>query len=161
MTRHTLNGRLLQYTIAPEFRIPGQFGACVSDWNQALFSSPAIIREPGYEASMSSVLYLENRMMRMCTRSAIFGMKPNGKWDYTTSYWSRHLNKLERNYLPIALAAVSALKKFYPYLYGLSCDQPQSANIFDISMDGRLSRWILFFQQFDLEVYKPGKAWSS
>ncbi len=46
MTRHTLNGRLLQYTIAPEFR---------GNWRmrkrlKPVFSSPAIIREPGYEA---------------------------------------------------------------------------------------------------------------
>jgi len=38
-------------------------------------------------------------------------------------YWSRQLNKPERNYSAIereALAAVSAIKEFYLYLYGFS-----------------------------------------
>ena len=38
-------------------------------------------------------------------------------------YWSRQLQKAERKYSTIereALAAVSAVKEFYPYLYGFS-----------------------------------------
>ena len=46
MTRHTLN----RVYFRPQNS--GAIGACVSDWNQALFSSPAIIREPGYEARL-------------------------------------------------------------------------------------------------------------
>lgn len=37
------------------------------------------------------------------------------------SYWSRHISKVEWNYSIIeqeALAVVSAVKEFYPYLYG-------------------------------------------
>ncbi len=51
MTRHTLNGSIL----SPQNS--GAIGACVSDWNQALFSSPAIIREPGYEARSKLVSF--------------------------------------------------------------------------------------------------------
>ena len=40
------------------------------------------------------------------------------------SYWSRRLDKSERNYSTVereALAAVAALKEFYPYIYGFPC----------------------------------------
>ncbi len=45
MTRHTLNGRLLQYTIAPEFR---------GNWRMRKRLKPGSLflpRNPGYEAS--------------------------------------------------------------------------------------------------------------
>ncbi len=48
MTRHTLNGRLLQYTIAPEFR---------GNWRMRKLlkpGSPAIIREPRGAAPFSA-----------------------------------------------------------------------------------------------------------
>ncbi|KAL5473290.1 hypothetical protein EMCRGX_G027757 [Ephydatia muelleri] len=43
------------------------------------------------------------------------------------AYWSRKLQKTERNYSTTereALAVVSALKEFYPYVYGFSCVAP-------------------------------------
>lgn len=82
------------------------------------------------------------------------------------SYWSRQLHKAERNYSTIereALAMVSAIKEFYPYLYGftftLVTDHNPLTSLKGLKdVGGRLSRWLLFLQQFQYQiVYKPGK----
>ena len=74
-------------------------------------------------------------------------------------YWSRKLQKAERNYSTTekeALAAVAALKGFYPYVYGFPCKLITDHNprmslkgLKDIG--GRLTRWLLSLQQFDIE----------
>ena len=83
------------------------------------------------------------------------------------AYWSRQLTKPERNYSTIkreALALVAAVKDFYPYLYGfpfklLTDHNPLTALKGLKDMGGRLTRWMLFLQQFNFEIqYKPGKA---
>ena len=83
------------------------------------------------------------------------------------AYWSRQLSKAERNYSTIereALAVVSAIKEFYPYLYGFSftlvTDHDPLTSLKRLKdVGGRLNRWLLFLQQFQYRiVYKPGKG---
>ena len=82
------------------------------------------------------------------------------------AYWSRQLQKSERNYSVIereALAAVSAIREFYPYLYGfhfkLITDHNPLVSLKQLKdFGGRLTRWAMFLQQFDFEVqYRPGQ----
>ena len=86
------------------------------------------------------------------------------------AYWSRQLQKAERNYSTIekeALAIVSAIKEFYPYLYGfhftLVTDHNPLTTLKGVKdYGGRLTRWMLFLQQFNYDiVYKPGKTHSN
>eukprot|EP00731_Ephydatia_muelleri_P029836 Em0021g359a len=86
------------------------------------------------------------------------------------AYWSRQLHKAERQYSTVekeALAAVSAVKEFYPYLYGfpftLITDHNPLISLKGLKdIGGRLSRWIIFLQQFNMEFrYKPGKEHSN
>ena len=86
------------------------------------------------------------------------------------AYWSRQLHKAERQYSTVekeALAAVSAVKEFYPYLYGfpftLITDHNPLVSLKGLKdIGGRLSRWIIFLQQFNMEFrYKPGKEHSN
>ena len=81
-------------------------------------------------------------------------------------YWSRQLQKEECKYSTIereALAAVSAVKEFYPYLYVFSfkliTDHNPLTSLKGLKdVGGRLTRWMIFLQQFDFQVeYKPGK----
>ena len=81
-------------------------------------------------------------------------------------YWSRQLQKEEHKYSTIereALAAVTAVKEFYPYLYGFSfkliTDHNPLTSLKGLKdVGGRLTRWMIFLQQFDFEVeYRPGK----
>ena len=83
------------------------------------------------------------------------------------AYWSRQLNKAEKNYSTIereALAVVGAIKEFYPYLYGfhftLLTDHNPLTSLKGIKdVGGRLARWMLFLQQFDFNIqYKKGSA---
>jgi len=86
------------------------------------------------------------------------------------SYWSRQLTKAKRNYSVIereALAAVSTIKEFYLYVYGFPFKLITDHNplIFIRSLKdvgGRLSRWIMFLQQFNFEFqYRAGKEHSN
>lgn len=94
----------------------------------------------------------------------VLGQVQDGK-ERVICYWSRQLTKCERNYSTIekeALAAVSAAKEFYPYLYGFSfmllTDHNPLTSLKGIKdIGGRLMRWILFLQQFNFEFkYIPG-----
>ena len=86
------------------------------------------------------------------------------------AYWSRQLHKAEHNYSIIereALAVVGAVKEFYPYLYGfpfkLITDHNPLTSLKGIKdTGGRLTRWLLFLQQFTFTVeYKKGTSHSN
>ena len=81
-------------------------------------------------------------------------------------YWSRQLQKAERKYCTIereALAAVSAVKEFSPYLYGfffkLITDHNPLTSLKGLKdVGGHLTGWKIFLQQFDFQgEYRPGK----
>lgn len=81
-------------------------------------------------------------------------------------YCSRQLSKTERKYSTVereALAAVSVIKEFYPYLYGfqfkLITDHNPLTSLKALKdPGGRLARWMMYLQQFDFQVeYRAGK----
>ena len=83
------------------------------------------------------------------------------------AYWSRQLQKAEKNYSTIereALTVVGAVKEFYPYFYGftfrLLTDHNPLTSLKGIKdTGGCLTRWLLFLQQFNFTVeYKPGTS---
>ncbi|KAL5516223.1 hypothetical protein EMCRGX_G001504 [Ephydatia muelleri] len=89
-----------------------------------------------------------------------------GGTERVIAYWSRKLQKAERNYSTTereALAVVVSLKEFYPYVYGFPCklitDHNPLTSLKGIKdVGGRLTRWLLFLQQFKLDFqYKPGR----
>ena len=54
---------------------------------------------------------------------AVLSQERDGK-EYVISFWSRCLDKSERNYLTIereALVAIASLKEFYPYVCSFPC----------------------------------------
>ena len=75
-------------------------------------------------------------------------------------YWSRQQTKTERKYSTVeheALAAVSIIKEFYPYLYGfqfkLITDHNPLTSLKALKdTGGRLARWMMYLQQFDFQV---------
>ena len=90
-----------------------------------------------------------------------------GGTERVIAYWSRQLQKAERNYSTVereALAVVSAIKEFYPYLYGFSFTVVTDHNPLTHlkamkDTGGRLTRWIMFLQQFNFDVkYKQGST---
>ena len=82
-------------------------------------------------------------------------------------YWSRQLTKAERNYSTVereALAAVAAIKEFYPYLYGFSftlvTDHNPLTSLKGLKdVGGHLARWLMYLQQFNFQVqYQSGRT---
>ena len=95
----------------------------------------------------------------------ILGQIQNNR-DVVICYWCRQLTKAERNYSTVereALAAISAIKEFYPYLYGfqfkLITDHNPLTSLKGLKDPiGRLARWIMYLQQFDFHVeHRTGK----
>ncbi len=89
----------------------------------------------------------------------VLSQEHNGK-ECVISYWSRQLNKAERKYSTTereALAAVAAIKEFYPYLYGFPFTLVTDHNPLTClkglkDFGGRLTRWLMFLQQFNFSV---------
>ena len=96
---------------------------------------------------------------------AVLSQSQNGQ-EQVISYWGRQLQKAERNYSTIereALAEVSAVKEFYPYLYGfifkLVTDHNPLTSLKGLKDVGEcLVKWMIFLQQFNFQMeYRPGK----
>ena len=74
--------------------------------------------------------------------------------EHVVAYFSRQLSKAERNYATIereALAVVTAVKEFYPYLYRhtfrLITDHNPLTTLTKLKdVGGRLARWIMYLQ---------------
>jgi transposase InsO family protein len=123
--------------------------------------SPPILAFPDFKEKF--VLYTD------ASDSAIGGVLSQiqeGK-ERVIAYWSRQLQKAERNYSTTekeALAAVAAIKEFYPYLYGfhftLVTDHNPLTSLRGLKdIGGRLTRWMIYLQQFNFQFeYKPGKS---
>ena len=84
-----------------------------------------------------------------------------GEEEHPVAYWSRQLQKAERNYSTIEremLAVVAAVKHFYPYLYGrkfiLFTDHHPLTTLKGLKdVGGCITRWVLFLQQFEIEFH--------
>ena len=93
-----------------------------------------------------------------------------GSAEKVIAYWSRQLQKAERNYSTVereALAVVCAIKEFYPYLYAFPftvvTDHNPLTSLKGIKdTGGRITRWLMFLQQFNFEIrYKKGSQHSN
>ena len=85
--------------------------------------------------------------------------------EHVVACFTRQLSKAERNYATIereALAVITAVKEFYPYLYGhtfrLITDHNALTTLTKLKdVGGRLARWIIYLQQFNCKFeYNPG-----
>eukprot|EP00731_Ephydatia_muelleri_P028340 Em0019g1213a len=101
-----------------------------------------------------------------CAIGAVLSQEHEGE-EKVIAYWSRQLSKAERNYSTIereALAVVAAVKEFFPYLYGkpfnLLTDHNPLTSLRGLKdTGGRITRWLLFLQQFDIAIkYRAGKS---
>ena len=90
----------------------------------------------------------------------------HAKTEVVIAYMSRHLIERERHWPTIekeAYAIIQACKTFYPYLYGrkftvITDHKPLQWLKSIKEPTGRLMRWSLWIQQFDIEIgYRPGK----
>ena len=97
---------------------------------------------------------------------AVLSQTINGD-EKVIAYWSQQLNKAERNYSTIereALGSVAAIKEFFPYLYGrrftiLTDHNPLTSLRGLKDTGGRLTRWLLYLQQFDITIrYRSGRS---
>ena len=124
-------------------------------------TTPPILAYPDFK--LPFLLYTDASDFAL---GAVLSQVQDGK-ERVICYWSRQLTKPERGYSTTereALAAVSSVKEFYPYLYGSSfrliTDHNPLTSLKGLKdVGGRLTRWMLFLQQFSFQFeYKPGKS---
>ena len=127
---------------------------------QSLTSSP-ILAYPKFDTMFTVSTDASDTAM-----GAVLSQMQVGK-ERVIGYWSLQLDKAQPRYSTIereALAVVSAIKEFYPYLYGFKFELVTDHNpltslkrLHDVG--GRITRWILFLLQFDFSiVYKLGRS---
>ena len=123
--------------------------------------SPPILAFPDFKEKF--VLYTDASDSAI---GAVLSQIQEGK-ERVIAYWSRQLQKAERNYSTTekeALAAVAAIKEFYPYLYGfhftLVTDHSPLTSLRGLKdIGGRLTRWMIYLQQFTFQFeYRPGRS---
>ena len=99
--------------------------------------------------------------------SQIQEVPEHGMVEVVIAYMSRHLLERERHWPTIekeAFAIIQACKTFYSYLYGrkftvITDHKPLQWLKSIKEPTGRLMRWSLWIQQFDIEIgYRPGKT---
>eukprot|EP00731_Ephydatia_muelleri_P012792 Em0007g102a len=125
-----------------------------------LLISPPILAYPRFEHPFTVATDASGTAL-----GAVLSQTIDGE-ERVIAYWSRQLNKAERNYSTIereALGAVAAIKEFFPYLYGrrftLLTDHNPLTSLRGLKdTGGRLTRWLLYLQQFDMTIrYRSGK----
>lgn len=155
---------------APLFKLLSKENAKFFSWNSASqkafeelksrLISPPILAYPDFKQPF--LLYTDASDTAI---EAVLSQVQEGT-ERVIAYWSRKLQKAERNYSTTereALAVVASLKEFYPYVYGFPCklitDHNPLTSLKGIKdVGGRLTRWLLFLQQFNLDFqYKPGR----
>lgn len=96
---------------------------------------------------------------------AVLKQVQDGK-EHVISYFSRALNKYEKNYPPVeleALGIVAAVKNFMPYIDGaktlvITDHAPLKSLLFRKEVEGRLVRYQLALQGLNLVIqYRPGR----
>ncbi|KAI3382314.1 hypothetical protein SNEBB_001885 [Seison nebaliae] len=113
------------------------------------YSKPFVLQTDASDVALSAILFQEKDNM----------LRP-------IEYLSRSFSKSERNYCVLdkeLLAIVFACKKWRPYILGykvhLKCDhKPLQYILAKGEKTGRLARWLLILQEFDLDFqHIPGK----
>eukprot|EP00731_Ephydatia_muelleri_P025835 Em0017g918a len=130
--------------------------------------SPPILAYPDFKHSFTIATDASGLAL-----GAVLSQEVEGE-EKAIAFWSRQLNKAERNYSTVerealavvereALAVVAAIKECFPYLYGRSfillTDHNPLTSLRGLKdTGGRLTHWLLFLQQSDITIkYRAGR----